>query len=348
MGFLVQRFYNPAYLPLQGTHESYYTVPAKPKYPQYTVLALAFNYSIIAYMHKVIVIVGTNASGKSSLAVELAKKFNGEVISADSRQVYKGLDVATGKVTQEEMGGVPHHLIDIADPAERYTAANFAEDGRKALDDIIARGKLPIIAGGTGFYIDALLNPKSLAAVPPNERLRLELGKSPIEDLFEQLKEIDPNRAADLAHKGEQNLKRRIVRAIEVALTAPEHHEEIPKNEPLDALWIGTRWDDDTLKERIHTRTIQRIESGMVEEAQQLHADGLSWERMEELGLEYKHLADYLRDKISKEELVELINRDDWRYAKRQRTWFKRNEEINWFDGSELNEAGELVREFLK
>ncbi len=246
------------------------------------------------------------------------------------------------------MDGVPHHLIDVADPTERYTAADFARDGRKVLDDIIARGKLPIIAGGTGFYIDALLNPRLLATVPPNENLRLELEKGSVEDLFEQLRDIDPDRAGDLERKGEKNLKRRIVRAVEVALTAPEHHRETVENEPFDALWIGVRWDDNTSKERIRTRTTQRIEGGMIEEAQQLLQDGLSWERMEELGLEYKHLADYLRDKISKEELIELINRDDWRYAKRQRTWFKRNTEINWFDGGKLNDAQELVREFLK
>lgn len=298
-------------------------------------------------MQKAIVIVGTNASGKSGLAVHLAKKFNGEVISADSRQVYTGLDIATGKITEEEMQGVPHHLLDVANPAERYSAADFARDGQKALKDILSRDKLPIIAGGTGFYIDALLNPLLLAAIPPNEDLRVELEEKSAEDLFEQLKTLDPKRAKDIEEKGEASLKRRVIRAIEVALATPERKKELPEVQPFDILWIGIRWDTDVLKERIHARTIQRLEQGLVEEAKNLHESGLSWERMEELGLEYKHLADHLREKITQEELITLIDRDDRRYAKRQRTWFKRNKEIQWFEGGKVSKIKSLVASFL-
>ncbi|QSH39629.1 tRNA (adenosine(37)-N6)-dimethylallyltransferase MiaA [Candidatus Kaiserbacteria bacterium] len=298
---------------------------------------------------KIIVIVGTNASGKSSLAVRLAKKYGGEIISADSRQVYKGLDIATGKVTKEEMGGIPHHLIDVADPREVYSAADFATQGRNALSDILSRKKLPIIAGGTGFYIDALLNPSLLASTPPNDELRKGFELLPADVLFAQLKNIDPRRAAVLEEKGEQNLVRRIIRSLEIAL-APKRKDIEAKNKvlELDVLWIGVRWDKEKLKERIHERTLIRLENGMIEEAQELHKNGLSWKRMEELGLEYKHLADYLREKITKDQLIEYIDRDDARYAKRQRTWFKRNEKINWFEGGKLDGVEDLVEKFLQ
>jgi tRNA dimethylallyltransferase len=299
-------------------------------------------------MHKkVVVIVGTNASGKSGLAVTLAKKFDGEVISADSRQVYKGLDIATGKVTEEEMGGIPHHLIDVADPKERYTAADFARDGSKALKDIVSRGKLPIVAGGTGFYIDTLLNPSILAAAPPNESLRAELEKSPTEELLEQLRNLDPERARDIEGKGEASLKRRIVRAIEVTLTAQEHHEELPPGKLFEILWIGIRWDDADLRKRIHNRLLARMEIGMVAETEALHTHGLSWERMDELGLEYRYLGHLLQGQCSEKEMLEQLETQIWRYAKRQRTWFKRNKRINWFDGDKLEGVEKLVESFL-
>lgn len=298
---------------------------------------------------KSIVIVGTNASGKSSLAIQLAQQYNGEIVSADSRQVYTGLDIATGKVTPEEMNGVPHHLINVVDPKDTYTAAQFASDGQKALQDIFSRGNVPIITGGTGFYIEALLNPSLLASIPPNKELRAGFDSLPVEMLFSQLEKVDPKRAKDLKEKGEHNLTRRIIRSLEIALSPTQKNtEESFDNHPLlETLWIGIRWDKDELKKRIHTRTLARIKNGMIEEAQELHENGLSWERMGELGLEYKHLADYLRKKITKEQLIEYIERDDARYAKRQRTWFKRNKNIHWFDGGKLDSVEGLVEEFL-
>ncbi len=296
----------------------------------------------------VIVIVGTNASGKSNLAVSLAQRHNGEIISADSRQVYRGLDIATGKISQKEMRHVPHHCIDIADPGSRYTAADFARDGRRVLADILRRDRLPIIVGGTGFYIDALLKPELLSTVPPNEELRAGFHSLPIDVLFSQLEKMDPERAQDLQRKGEHRLRRRVTRALEIAL-APEAHGHVePSPLPeIHTMWIGIHWDNDTLKERIRQRTRARLKEGMVEEAKRLHADGLSWERMEELGLEYKHLADFLRGYCSEEEMLERIERDDWKYAKRQRTWFKRNAAIKWFEGDNLGGVETLVQDFL-
>lgn len=341
------------YLFFQSTHSSL-IIPEQHlvKARNTQALACILKNRIIADMHKVIVIVGTNASGKSNLAVSLAKQFNGEIISADSRQVYKGLDIATGKITPEEMDGVPHHLIDIADPKTTYTAADFARDGRQALEDILERGKLPIIAGGTGFYIDALLDPTVLAHVPPNEALREKLEQHTTEELYVQLQKLDPKRASSLLEKGEQSHKRRIIRAIEVAssditVQTPPLVQGFPLDKDLDVLWIGIRWNKEKLNERILERTLQRLDAGMVEEAERLHDDGLSWERMEQLGLEYKHLADYLRKRISREDLITLIDRDDRRYAKRQRTWFKRNEDIHWFEGCKTGGVMGLAEEFL-
>lgn len=300
---------------------------------------------------KVIVIVGTNASGKSGLAIQLAKKYNGEVISADSRQVYTGLDIGSGKVTPEEMEVVPHHLLDVADPHTRYSAADFARDGQHALRDIAERGKVPIIAGGTGFYIHALLEPETLARVAPNEKLRAELETLPAEKLFARLAELDPKRAEMLVKNNEQANVRRLVRAVEVASASSAKASSLPtpvQGEPFDILWLGIHWEKDELEERIRERTLARIDAGMIEEAQSLHANGISYERMEELGLEYKHLADYLREHITKDELIEHIIIGDRQYAKRQRTWFKRNPNIQWFTKDELHGVGKVVERFLE
>ena len=296
-------------------------------------------------MHKVIVIVGATASGKTSLAITIAQRVAGEVISADSRQVYTGLDIGSGKVTPEEMDGVPHHLLDVADPQDTYTAGDFARDGRSALEDILKRNHVPIIAGGSGFYIDALLDPTLLANVPPNEALRAELADKSAEELFTILKEHDPARAHDLQTKGEDALVRRLIRAIEVAHSPTLEHTDTASD--IAVLWIGIAWDTDVLRERIHTRLIERLDAGMIEEAQRLHANGLTYERMEELGLEYRFLARYLKKELSYDALVSQLSIAIGQYAKRQRTWFKRNENIHWFDGNDLTEVPSLVEGFL-
>ncbi len=296
---------------------------------------------------KVVALVGTNASGKSALALDLAQTYSGEIISADSRHVYRGLDIATGKVTSDEQRRIPHHCIDIADPRERYTAADFVRDGRNALRGIWQRDHLPFVVGGTGFYIDALLGRVALGAVPPNEALRDELDAVPAHGLFERLNTIDPARAADLARKGEHTLHRRIVRALEIA-TAPQTSEaalHLPAG--VSILWIGIALTDAELKARIRQRTTERLSRGMIDEARHLHVHGLSYARMEELGLEYKHLAHFLRGEIDEQELRECIERDDWKYAKRQRTWFKRNEAIEWFTPAQIQEIDARIREFL-
>jgi tRNA dimethylallyltransferase len=274
---------------------------------------------------KIIVIVGPTASGKSDLAVQIAKEKNGEVISADSRQVYKGLDIGTGKITKKEMKGVPHHLLDVASPKKVFSVADFKKLGQKAVDDILSRGKTPIIAGGTGFYIDALVYDMDIPEVPPNKSLREKLEKKPVEELFLKLQKLDPERAEEIDSKN----KVRLVRALEI-VDALGKIPKVKKEEKYNLEWIGIDWDDEVLKERIHKRLLKRIKSGMIEEAKVLHKNGLSYKRMEQLGLEYRYLARFLKKEISKEEMISELEKQIWQYVRRQRMWFKRNKNIEW------------------
>ena len=305
---------------------------------------------------KAVVIVGTNASGKSALGVELARHFGGEVISADSRQVYTGLDIGSGKITKKEMRGVPHHLLDVCSPKKIFTAADFKHLGEKALNDILSREKLPIIVGGTGFYIDALLARSLLANTPPDEALRAALAKHSAEELFTQLETLDPTRAEMLKVKNEHRHKRRIIRALEVArspvskVTPRTHSPQKPhaQEDSLDILWIGLRWSDEALRARIHERLHARMRQGLVAEVQKLHEKGLSWKRMEALGLEYRYLSRYLRGTMSKDAMLAELETKTWQYAKRQRTWFRRNPDIHWFENGNTKVAEMLVKKFLK
>ncbi|PIR38257.1 MAG: tRNA (adenosine(37)-N6)-dimethylallyltransferase MiaA [Candidatus Zambryskibacteria bacterium CG10_big_fil_rev_8_21_14_0_10_42_12] len=288
---------------------------------------------------RVIAIVGPTASGKSDLAVLLAQKIGGEVISADSRQVYKGLDIGTGKITKREMRGVPHHLLDVTDPKKTYTVAQFTRDANKTITNILDRSKAPIVCGGTGFYIDALLLGQTFPEVLPNKKLRNELQKQSTEKLFETLKKLDPERAQTIDHHN----KVRLIRAIEIVKSLGK----VPKqknNVPYDVTWIGIKSEPEELKKRIHDRLISRMKKGMVTEAQRLHENRLSYKRMRELGLEYRYLADYLQNKISKEKMIVQLEKAIVDYAKRQMTWFKRNKEIKWIEKNEIAKILNLIR----
>lgn len=282
---------------------------------------------------KIIVILGPTSSGKSDLAVVIGKKFNGEVISADSRQVYSGLDIGTGKITKKEMRGVPHHLLDVASPKRRFTASDFKKLADKKIEEIIKRGNLPIICGGTGFYIDTLLGEKNIPEVPPNEKLRKELQNKSTEELFSILKKLDPERARTIDEKN----PRRLVRAIEIChaigkVPTLEARSQKLESSHYDVIKIGIKVEDEELKERINKRLEKRIKRGMIEEAKDLHKKGLSYKRMRELGLEYSALADYLQDKISKSEMITRLQTEIWQYAKRQMTYFKKDKGIIWVD----------------
>jgi len=271
-------------------------------------------------MKKIIVVCGPTATGKSDYAVELAQKINGEIISADSRQVYKGLDLGSGKITAEEMSGIPHHLLDVADPSEPFSVVHYKELADAIIKDIISRGKTPIIVGGTGFYIDAVICDTIFPAVAPNHALRKELHEKPIEELLTKLHALDPRRY-DLIDK---HNRVRIVRALEIAHalgTVPELEHKQPT---YDIQWHYRDLPDDELKEKIHARLIRRLEDGMINEVAKLHEDGLSWDRLESFGLEYKFVALYLQEKFLKADMIDQLERAIWQYVKRQRTWFKK------------------------
>lgn len=303
---------------------------------------------------KIIIICGSTATGKSDLAVDIAlhveeaigKKV--EIISADSRQIYKGLDIGTGKITPTEMKGVPHHLIDIAEPLGEfenespYSVADFKRDAEKAIADILHRGHIPLICGGTGQYIDAVIFDQSIPAVEPDDKLRAELEPKSIEELTEMFNDLNKGKdGKPQIHSVDMQNKRRIIRAIEV-LKELGHIPPITKNERFDTLWIGLDADDETLKTRIAERLESRMKAGMLEESERLlQGSKLTLERMQELGLEYAHMADLISKKAQDTPLSEVDQADlaefraqlslaIWHYAKRQRTWFRRNEAIHW------------------
>lgn len=275
---------------------------------------------------KIIVIVGPTASGKSSYAVKLAKKIGGEVISADSRQVYKGLDIGTGKITKKEMRGIPHHLLDVVSPKRVFTAQEFTEKGRVALHQILKNGKVPIICGGTGFYIDALLGRIPLPNVPPDRVLRERLARKSAPELFKMLQKVDPRRA----EKIDRHNPVRLVRAIEIAKKLGKVPVAKPKLLPYDIEWVGLNPSDKTLRAKIHNRLKDRMEAGMVREATKLHKSGLAYKRMHNLGLEYRYLALLLQKKISKQEMLQQLESQIWDYSRRQLRYWKRNPDIKW------------------
>ncbi len=292
---------------------------------------------------KVIAIVGPTASGKSALAVALARKFGGEVISADSRQVYTGLDVGTGKVTKREMEGIPHHLLDVADPKRQYSVARYTKDAQATIQKIITRGHIPVICGGTGFYVDALLLETQIPEVKPNQTLRKRLGKLSTDTLFSMLKKKDPARAKTI----DPHNKVRLIRALEIVEALGKVPEMQKAEGPYDVLWIGLALKSEKLKKKIHDRLLSRMKRGMVSEAKRLHTQGLSWKRMEELGLEYRYLGRYVQGKISKKELLIELEKEIWHYVKRQMTWFKRNKEIQWFEATEIKRIEKTAKNFL-
>jgi tRNA dimethylallyltransferase len=300
-------------------------------------------------MKKILVIVGPTASGKSDLAVSLAKKFNGEVISADSRQVYKGLGIGTGKITKREMKGVRHHLLDVASQKQRFSADEYRKLAQKAIEDIASRGKLPILVGGTGLYIDVALGRINVPDIPPDLKLRKRLAGKSAAALFLILKKLDPKRArAIAANNSEKHNPPRLIRAIEIAKAEPAESATERPSLRLLPVFIGIKPTDAELKKRIAARLKKHLSQGMIAEARRLHANGLSWKRMNDLGLEYRYLALFLQGKIGKEELVEKLNVEIWRYAKRQMVWFKKNEEIRWFSINKKTGATIAVTSFLK
>ena len=291
---------------------------------------------------KVVIIVGPTASGKTGLAIKLAQEFPSEVISADSRQVYRRLDIGTEKVTEEEMVGVPHHLLDVVDVDTIYTAVDYAKDAATAISDISSRNSLPIVAGGTFFYIDTLLGRISTPEVPPNLTLRAQLELLSTEELAAQLEQLDPARAANI----DTNNHRRLTRAIEIATALGSVPKSQPVDCPYDVLMIGIETDRDVLRTRIRNRAQEALTKGLVEETKNLLASGVSKERLSEIGLEYRLIMEYLDGDLNDEQLIQKLEEKNWQYAKRQLTWLKRDKSIQWFDRDDEG-VEEVVREFV-
>ena len=292
-------------------------------------------------MQKIIAVVGPTSSGKTNLSLKLAKAFKGEVISADSRQVYRGFDLCSGKIAPGEMMGVKHHLLSIASPNKTYTVARFIKNALAAIKHILENNSLPIVAGGTGLYLDALLQNQTIPNVKPNPKLRRNLEKKTAEQLFARLKQKDPARAQAI----DQFNPRRLIRALEIA-------QAIGKTPPLDkspqyqTLYLGLNPGAAKLRQRIKKRLQQRLKQGMVQEIKKLHdQQKLSWPRLESFGLELKYVSQYLQGKISEKHLTAKLNTEIYRYAKRQLTWFRRNKNIHWL--TTLKQARKLTKDFL-
>ncbi|MBI5079630.1 tRNA (adenosine(37)-N6)-dimethylallyltransferase MiaA [Candidatus Wolfebacteria bacterium] len=364
---------------------------------------------------KIIVILGPTASGKSDLAVKIAlrlgseqaKKLYGingaEIISADSRQVYKELDIGSGKVPRDKnpkskilnpksyfYKGVPHHLLDVARPKQTFTVSRYQKLAEKAINKILAKGKIPIICGGTGLYIDSVIYDIKFPEVPPQPKLRKQLEKKSTEELFKQLQKLDPRRAENIDKRN----RRRLIRALEICAitkkavpplnTAANNGAGADKNSSYKILKIGVKKPPEKLKKLIEKRLLKRLKTGMIEEVKKLRdgsalspekkpsaSYGISWKRLDNLGLEYRYVSRYLRGLIAKpgsrisacsvrdgtkikfaeislpgkKEMIESLKREIWRYAKRQMTWFKKDPSIHWVSSDK--KVYNLTRRFL-
>lgn len=293
-------------------------------------------------MQKLIVIVGANASGKSSLGVLLAGRFNGEIVSADSRQVFRGLDLGSGKITQEEMRGVPHHLLDVCEPGDFFSMHDYQRLAYQAIDDIAARGRTPFLVGGTGLYVASVTEGYVLSDVPPDLAYRAELEKLSTEELYRRVRAMDPNHPVDPRNRN------RVMRILE---KAHDGDTQPVQNQPrYRCLKLGVNWEPEVLRARIDERLDRRLREGMIEEVQGLLDAGVSAGFLDKLGLEYRFITRYLTGEItSREEMVTLLGNAIKQFAKRQRIWFRRDREIIYLDmkGDPLAEAAERIERFL-
>ena len=336
-------------------------------------------------LKKLIVILGPTASGKSELAIKLAKKlapyqtedsgagFNGEIISADSRQVYKGMDIGTGKVTpdtnpalyvasnyfsmpreRDSTGqakkkdiftykGIPHYCIDVASPKRRFTVVQYRKLALKAINKIHKKGKIPILCGGTGFYIQAVVDGIVIPEVPPDWKLRKKLEKKLVEELYKILKKLDPKRAKTIEKKN----KRRLIRALEIVIKTKKPVPGLKKNPlPYPVLMLGIKKEKKELKKLIKKRFLKWLKIGLIAEVKKLRKLGLSWKKIEDFGIHYRVIARYLQNKINYEGMIEKSIIELQNYAKRQITWFKRDKRIHWVKN--YNKAEKIIKKFLE
>lgn len=290
---------------------------------------------------KIICVVGATASGKTDLAVKLAKAVDGEIISADSMQVYKNMPIATAVATKEEQDGVVHHLVEFLDADQTFSVADFVERAKVLIDEITARGRVPIVAGGTGLFVDSLVKNISFSEVGSNAEIRNELAEKSNEELYERLLKLDANAAEDI----HPNNRKRVIRALELCMSGTSKTEQNENSmlvdSPYDALYIGIGYKDrQKLYDRINKRVDLMLEAGLENEAKQmLGKQGLTARQ----AIGHKELQPYIDGKITLDEATENLKRETRRYAKRQLTWFRRNENINWLYADEMS-RDELVK----
>lgn len=301
---------------------------------------------------KIICVVGATASGKTDLAVKLAKAVDGEIISADSMQVYKNMPIATAVATKEEQDGVPHHLVEFLDTDQTFSVADFVERAKVLIDEITARGRVPIVAGGTGLFVDSLVKNISFSQVGSNAEIRNKLAEKSNEELFEKLLALDPKSAEDI----HPNNRKRVIRALELCMSGTSKTEQNENSmlidSPYDALYIGIGYKDrQKLYDRINKRVDLMLDAGLENEARQmLGKQGLTARQ----AIGHKELQPYIDGNITLDEAVEGLKRETRRYAKRQLTWFRRNENINWLYADEMSrdelveKAVDLAKNHLK
>ena len=274
---------------------------------------------------KLIVIVGPTASGKSELAVKLAKRFNGEVVSADSRQVYRGMDIGTGKITKKEMRGIPHYLIDVTSPKRRFTVTQYRKLAVLAINKIFKKNKIPILCGGTGFYIQAVIDGIAIPQVKPDWQLRKKLDKKSLKELYQQLLKLDPRRAGSI----DKNNPRRLIRALEIVLKTKKTIRALEKNPlPYPVLMIGVKLSKNELQKRIQKRVNKIIKQGLEKEAKKFPLPIIGYQEW------------------SSPNPKDLIIRHTLQYAKRQMTWFKKDKRIKWVKN--YQQAEKLVKNFFR
>jgi len=291
---------------------------------------------------KLIVILGPTASGKSSLAIKLAKKFKGEIVSADSRQVYRGMDIGTGKVTKKEQKQIRHHLLDVTTPKKQFTVSEFKTAGLAAIKKILAENKLPFLVGGTAFYIYAVTDNLEFPQVEPNRKLRLALEKKSTKELFIILKNLDARRAKTIDRQN----KRRLIRAIEINVQTGGPVPQLKPEKTFDTLFIGIKKERGQIDKLIDKRLEARLKQGMIEEVKKLVKNGITFKRLDEMGLEYRYLAKYLKNQLAYPEMVTQLKSAIHKFARRQMTWFKRDKRIKWITNQK--QAERLLKSFVR
>lgn len=285
---------------------------------------------------KVVVICGPTASGKTALSIELAKKINGEIVSCDSMQIYKEMDIGTAKTTKEEMQGIKHYMLDIISPEERYSVADYKKEAKNAIREIIKKGKTPIVVGGTGLYVDSLIYEIEYPNIEFDEeyrkKLEIQVEKEGLENLYEQAKKIDP----EAIKKISQNDKKRIIRILEIyhatGYNKTEQERKSREKEPeFDYKVYGLNMQREKLYKRIDLRVDIMIKQGLIEEVEKIYKKYSKFPTAMQ-GLGYKEVVEYLNNNLTKEEMIEKIKQETRRYAKRQMTWFRKNKQTIWLN----------------